>query len=747
MSLLAPLYVIGAFAIGAPILFHLIRRQPKGQVLFSSLMFLKPTPPRLTRRSRLDNWFLLLLRALALILLAIAFARPFLRSVTLSQSEIPGRRLVLVVDQSASMQRDGLWGQVLEQAERVLADVQPADEVAVIAFDDQPRVLLGYDETATLTPGQLQASVRELLQAIKPTWMHGDLGNALAFAGDLAVSHEPDEQAVRIGAPDEVGEKSVSEPRNANAHLILISDMAAGSELDSLQTYAWPKTLRVDVRRVVADERTNAFAQILESKAESAQDVDRVRVRVSNSADATSSRFSLRWTRGGNESDGVGSDGTAASLGELPIQVPPGQSRVVRMPLPGPGMTSLVLSGDSHDFDNRRFVVTSEPQPSKLLHLGKVVGEPRDNLLFYLQRIPFDNKRRVVTIETREPSQLAEVPDPAEVPLIVVTEELEPLVGNRVKDYCEAGGRVLIVLATPSQTENQVQRTAETAAENFADETELKPLVYGSTANLIADSELEFREADVADYAMLGRINFSNPLFQSMADPQFNDFSKIRFWAHRSIDGVGQDWEVVAEYDDGDPAVLEKKLGQGRLFLLASGWQPTESQLALSTKFLPLMFSFFDAASEAAATEQYSVGETIDFPPSKFAKVVAPSGDSFEYKQKMDQDLIDEPGVYQFQTETQSSPFAVNLNPLESRTEPMDQESLAGFGVLLGENVSNAETLENERQLRDRELESKQRLWQWILVVALTLLGLETLLGAIWSRRGKAVDVVMTESG
>ena len=63
MSLLAPLYVIGAFAIGAPILFHLIRRQPKGQVPFSSLMFLKPTPPRLTRRSRLDNWLLLLLRA------------------------------------------------------------------------------------------------------------------------------------------------------------------------------------------------------------------------------------------------------------------------------------------------------------------------------------------------------------------------------------------------------------------------------------------------------------------------------------------------------------------------------------------------------------------------------------------------------------------------------------------------------------------------------------------------------------
>ena len=77
MSLLAPLYFLGALAVGLPILFHLIRRQPKGQVEFSSLMFLSPTPPRLTRRSRLDNWFLLLLRALAVMLLAAAFARPF----------------------------------------------------------------------------------------------------------------------------------------------------------------------------------------------------------------------------------------------------------------------------------------------------------------------------------------------------------------------------------------------------------------------------------------------------------------------------------------------------------------------------------------------------------------------------------------------------------------------------------------------------------------------------------------------
>ena len=79
MSFLTPLYILGMAAIAAPIVFHLIRRTPKGVVPFSTLMFVTATPPRLTRRSRVDQLLLLLLRALVVLLLALAFARPFWR--------------------------------------------------------------------------------------------------------------------------------------------------------------------------------------------------------------------------------------------------------------------------------------------------------------------------------------------------------------------------------------------------------------------------------------------------------------------------------------------------------------------------------------------------------------------------------------------------------------------------------------------------------------------------------------------
>ena len=79
MSFLAPLFLFGALAIGLPVLFHLIRRTTRERTIFSSLMFLQPTPPRLTRRSRLEHILLLLLRCLVLCLLALGFARPFFK--------------------------------------------------------------------------------------------------------------------------------------------------------------------------------------------------------------------------------------------------------------------------------------------------------------------------------------------------------------------------------------------------------------------------------------------------------------------------------------------------------------------------------------------------------------------------------------------------------------------------------------------------------------------------------------------
>src|SRR5687768_4823027 len=145
MGILAPLYLAGLAVLTLPLLLHLVRRTPKGRKEFSSLMFLSPSPPRLTRRSRLDQILLLLMRLAALALLAFAFSRPFVRqSRVLVLEDLPQRRVAIVIDASASMRRGDLWKQAIAQAEKDLAELGPHDEVALYSFADRLQTVVPF---------------------------------------------------------------------------------------------------------------------------------------------------------------------------------------------------------------------------------------------------------------------------------------------------------------------------------------------------------------------------------------------------------------------------------------------------------------------------------------------------------------------------------------------------------------------------------------------------------------------------
>ena len=699
MSFLAPLFFAGIAAIGLPILFHLIRRRPKGEVEFSSLMFLQPTPPRLTRRSRLENLPLLLMRALALMLLAAAFTRPFFRSAAFSNDDNSGRRLMMLIDTSASMQRAGLWEQAKQKASAVIDDLTVGDQLSIVGFDDSAKTLLSYEQSIELDTEQLKSAARTAIENAEPTWHATNLGAALSYAADVAVTYAPEDQA------DEDTVASKASPKGP-AHLILISDMQEGSDRESLQVYAWPKDLSLDVRRVASEQKTNASTQIL-GKDESG-DADRIRVRVSNSADATTSRFRLAWTGGGQQQ-------------ELPVQVPPGESRVVRMPTPSPDATALTLQGDDFSFDNQRYLVSPKRQALTLLFVGPALpqsannDESRQSLLFYLQRVPWNNIRREVTVTQLSPAKLVTVPDVGAVPLVVVAEPISTDVAQRLKQYVAVGGKVLFVMSKESDAD------------------------LSNTINEITGADLKASEAKVKDYVMFSRIDFAHPIFASMSDPQFNDFTKVKFWSHRKLESLPDEWKIAAEFDDGDPAIIQADIDEGKVWVLASGWQPSASQLALSTKFLPLMYNFFDTlGGEYDPFGSIVVGEPITESPSDNATLAGPDGMKMAYKTSADLDQISRPGIYTYSDGENTRTFAVNLADSESNTTAMDEDSLSRFGINLGEAKTVAQIKASERQLRDIELEKQQKVWQWLLVAALGFLGIETLWGGMISRTPRA---------
>src|SRR5436190_21407663 len=105
MSFLTPLFFAGLGAIAIPVLVHLIQREKKRVVNFPSLMFVRRIPYQSVRRRRIRHWFLLLLRAAAIALIVLAFARPFTQpgAMTPTAAANGARDVVIVLDQSASM--------------------------------------------------------------------------------------------------------------------------------------------------------------------------------------------------------------------------------------------------------------------------------------------------------------------------------------------------------------------------------------------------------------------------------------------------------------------------------------------------------------------------------------------------------------------------------------------------------------------------------------------------------------------
>src|SRR5579862_6454915 len=105
MGFLAPWFLAGAAAIGLPVYLHLLRRHKTTPLPFSSLMFFERRTQSSIKHRRLHYLLLLALRAAVLLLLVLAFARPFLRLHSDAFGS-GGRKLVVVaIDQSFSMRQ------------------------------------------------------------------------------------------------------------------------------------------------------------------------------------------------------------------------------------------------------------------------------------------------------------------------------------------------------------------------------------------------------------------------------------------------------------------------------------------------------------------------------------------------------------------------------------------------------------------------------------------------------------------
>ena len=102
MQFLAPTMMLGALAVTVPLALHFFYRARYKPLPWAPMKFLKEAVEQTSRRLKFQEWILLALRCLALILLALALARPGLKSESAGGGDQP-IDAVFVFDTSYSM--------------------------------------------------------------------------------------------------------------------------------------------------------------------------------------------------------------------------------------------------------------------------------------------------------------------------------------------------------------------------------------------------------------------------------------------------------------------------------------------------------------------------------------------------------------------------------------------------------------------------------------------------------------------
>lgn len=177
MNFLSPWYLLGALAVAVPVVVHLIRHERARPLPFASLMFFRRMPQRTTSRRRLKYLLLLAARCLLVLLLALAFARPYLsRPAASAGLGRQARLFVVLVDRSLSMQYGDRARGAAEAVRRVLGRMGALDQAQLVTFDSEARVLsaptsdsslLGRLTADELRPGALATSYAVGLRALE----------------------------------------------------------------------------------------------------------------------------------------------------------------------------------------------------------------------------------------------------------------------------------------------------------------------------------------------------------------------------------------------------------------------------------------------------------------------------------------------------------------------------------------------------------------------------------------------------
>jgi len=649
------------------------------------------------------EYLLLIIRTLIILLVVAAFARPAIRGGFATKVGAHAKTSVVVLlDNSYSMgyeTKDGpVFGLAKKRTKRILDQLKEGDEAGLVLFASQ----------AKLTSPQ-------------PTYDFKNLIRYLEEEANLSA------EKTDVGEALKMGSEILKASKNLNQEIYLVTDMEK-SGWSSLRSGVLPsisKKSKLYLLDVSPVEKQNLciekieFGNQLIEKGKPFQ----ITARIAN--------FNSQPVR--NLLVGLYLDGKRVSQTDIDIDKG-GRMMVKFVPTveeAGIHTGFFELTDDDLLIDNRRYFTFRIPEKINILLVGE---NQRDIYHLNLALNPLDKSDANKEVTGINKSSLSGIDfNQYQVVILSNLSRLTDVQLTNLERFAQRGGGVFFILGDNIDLE-------------FYSDQLIKRLFNLKIKDPLTPTR------NVGGFFSFERIDLDHPIFQVYRNVEKEKLPLIRFFSIFELSEFGSigpespDVKTIVRFNLGKPALIERRLGAGKVLLLAASVEENQTDLVVHPFFVPLInrAAEYLASDLSRLDEEILVGSKITrelpahlagkgielFDPEMRKIALQPSFHTDKLILRIDDTYL--PGIYDIRVSASSTTrgevvdrFAVNIDPKDSDPEKIEMseiekklEGLSFFYINPWDDI--------EKSI----LQSRygKELWKTFLWIAFGLLALEMFL-------------------